>query len=563
MDEKFLGKAVQNLNEALLNEQLIGATISSLQELQLAAVIVTVLLDFLRGNCSAHSPSAAVKSSHKVERPSPDISAGYFSNPARLADRLVSILSMALETNEDATVIQDCYGAIIEASLHSRAVWEAFVEHPETSRLHGILLLEDTRQFVREHVAKKIASVCGGDLPSTCPLAKGEVAVQFWTTISDIVPHSVRHSTQSQQLYGIADHVFRAQDEYKRDENLLRAWLAQWSDLLLVYEHKEVVGRQDTDYVVFGLTKLLLCCILSLKSFKQPVNAANVMEQIFKKYIFTKRYVTSSTRSKYEDVLMRNSLPAIRASNVNIPILQSHSRREIYDLMLALVDDSSTYNDLLRLVGEVELEECETALATLSVDRSMEVRSSTGYVGLYNPRAICYANSLLTQLFMNLNFRKFMLGLELQESNGSQKLLLETQRLFTNMQHSFRRSADPRSFAACVKNSDLMPIDISVQMDADEFYNSLFDQWERQLIKEENKQEFRSFYGGQTLNQIKSKECEHVSERSEPFFAVQCDVVGKSTLQESLQAFVSGDVMEGDNKYKCESCDRYVDAVKR
>jgi ubiquitin carboxyl-terminal hydrolase 34 len=156
-----------------------------------------------------------------------------------------------------------------------------------------------------------------------------------------------------------------------------------------------------------------------------------------------------------------------------------------------------------------------------------------------------------------------MLGLELQESNGSQKLLLETQRLFTNMQHSFRRSADPRSFAACVKNSDLMPIDISVQMDADEFYNSLFDQWERQLIKEENKQEFRSFYGGQTLNQIKSKECEHVSERSEPFFAVQCDVVGKSTLQESLQAFVSGDVMEGDNKYKCESCNRYVDAVKR
>lgn len=527
MDEKFLSKAVQHLNEALLNERLIGGTISSIQELQLAAVLVTVLLDFLR------------------ERPFPDVSAGYFSDPARLADRLVSILSMALETNEDATVIQDCYGAIIEASLHSRAVWEAFVEHPETPRLHGILLLEDTRQLVREHVAKKIASVCGGDLPSTCPLTKGEVAIQFWTAISAIIPHSVGHSAQSQQLFGIADHVFRAQDEYKRDENLLRAWLAQWSDLLLVYEHKEVVGREDTDYVVFGLTKLLLCCILSLKSFKQPVNAGNVMEQIFKKYIFTK------------------SLPAIGASSVNVPILQSHSRREIYDLMLALVDDSSTYNDLLRLVGEVELEECETALATLSVDRSMEVRSSTGYVGLYNPRAICYANSLLTQLFMNLNFRKFMLGLELQESNGSQKLLLETQRLFTNMQHSFRRSADPRSFAACVKNSDLLPIDISVQMDADEFYNSLFDQWERQLIKEENKQEFRSFYGGQTLNQIKSKECEHVSERSEPFFAVQCDVVGKSTLQESLQAFVSGDVMEGDNKYKCESCDRYVDAVKR
>ncbi|USP77841.1 uncharacterized protein yc1106_05115 [Curvularia clavata] len=527
LDEKFLGKAIHHLDEALLNPRLIGEAISNFQELQLAAVLVNVLLDFLR------------------ERPSPDISVAYFSDPARLADRLVSILSMALETNEEIAMVQDCYGTIIEASLHSRDVWETFIEHPQLPRLHKILLLEDIRPAVREHVARKVASVCGGDLPSTCPLTKGEVAVQFWASISAVLPHSIGYATQSQQLFGVADHVFRAQDEHKRDETLLRSWLAQWIELLLNYEHQEVVGREDTDHVVFGLTKLLLCCILSLKSFKQPVNAGDVMDKIFKKYIFTK------------------SLPAMDASTVNVPILQSHTRREMYDLMLALVDDSSTYNDLLRLVGEIELEECGTALSTLSVDRSMEIRSSTGYVGLHNPRALCYANSLLTQLYMNLNFRKFMLGLELRESGGSQKLLLETQRLFTNMQHSFRRSADPRSFTACVKNSDLMPIDISVQMDADEFYNSLFDQWERQLIKEEKKQEFRSFYGGQTLNQIKSKECEHVSERSEPFFAIQCDVVGKSTLQESLQAFVSGDVMEGDNKYKCESCDRYVDAVKR
>ena len=232
--------------------------------------------------------------------------------------------------------------------------------------------------------------------------------------------------------------------------------------------------------------------------------------------------------------------------------------------MLALADDRNTYNTLLQLAGEVESDEYEPVLATISVDRSMEVRSSTGYVGLYNPRAICYMNSLLTQLFMNLNFRQFMLSLEVQEASGSQKLLLETQRLFTQMQHSFRKSTDPRGFAACVRNLDQAPIDISIQMDADEFYNLLFDQWEAQLVKEEHKQQFRSFYGGQTLNQIKSKECEHVSERAEPFFAVQCDVQGKANLQESLQAFVRGDVMEGDNKYKCESCGgKFVDAVKR
>ncbi|KAF1941907.1 hypothetical protein EJ02DRAFT_454745 [Clathrospora elynae] len=527
LDEKFLANAIRHLDEALLNPILIRETISNFQELQLAAVLVSVLLEFLR------------------ERPTSDTSATYFSDGARLADRLVTILSVTLETNEDATVVQDSYAVILEASLHSRAIWEAFVKNPVVPHLHQTLLLSDERQSLREHIAKKIASVCGGDLPSTCPVTKGEIAARFWSIISVVLSQSVRHPGQSQQLFEIAEHVFRANDEHDRNEDALRSSLALWSDLLMRHQHREFVGRDETDYVVLGFTKLLLCCILSIKSFKKPINAGTLMELIFKKYIFAKSSIA-------EDEL------------ATIPILETRTRHELYELMLALADDSNTYNTLLQLADEVEIEDYEPVLSGISVDRSMEIRSSTGYVGLYNPRAICYANSLLSQLFMNLNFRKFVLGLELQEASGSQKLLLETQRLFTNMQHSLRKYTDPRGFAACVKNVDLMPIDISVQMDADEFYNSLFDQWERQLITEEHKQKFRSFYGGQTLNQIKSKECEHVSERAESFFAVQCDVLGKSTLQESLQAFVRGDVMEGDNKYKCESCGgKYVDAVKR
>jgi ubiquitin carboxyl-terminal hydrolase 34 len=249
--------------------------------------------------------------------------------------------------------------------------------------------------------------------------------------------------------------------------------------------------------------------------------------------------------------------------NFQLPVLDVESRKELYSLLLALADDRIAYNALLRIVGEAENPNSELLLP-FPVDRSMEIRSQTGYVGLHNPRAICYMNSLLSQLFMNLNFREFMLGLEVQEARGSQHLLSETQKLFAEMQTSFRRAADPRAFVACVKNLDKTPIDISVQMDADEFYNLLFDQWEAQLVKEEDKQKFRAFYGGQTLQQVKSKECQHVSERAETFFALQCDVQGKANLRESLQSYVQGDVMEGDNKYKCESCGgKFVDAVKR
>lgn len=248
----------------------------------------------------------------------------------------------------------------------------------------------------------------------------------------------------------------------------------------------------------------------------------------------------------------------------SLPTLDSSARRELYDLMLALADDSHSYERLLRLSGDVENKPVDNVLPNLSVDRAVEVRSRTGYVGLHNPRAICYMNSLLAQLFMNLNFRQFMLSLEVKEAEGSQRLLLETQKLFATMQNSYRKSADPRPFAECIRTLDKTPIDISVQMDADEFYNLLFDQWEAQLVNERDKQQFRNFYGGQMLQQVKSKECEHVSERADSFFALQCDVQGKANLQESLQAFVQGDVMEGDNKYKCESCGgKFVDAVKR
>lgn len=381
-----------------------------------------------------------------------------------------------------------------------------------------------------------------------------------------MIPDAVRHSQQSQQFFEAAEQVFRTHDEYSRNELALRSFLEQWGTLLIEHEHEEFVGREEVDHVVLGMTRLLLCCILSIKSFKKPVNSGSLMRSVFNKFIFTSRFDCQSLFIAQSTSLTRHSTQSNEdlTDSWPLPVLESQTRQELYDLILALAEDRVTYDTLLKITGDVENDQPEQILSPNFVDRAMEIRSNTGYVGLHNPRAICYMNSLMTQLFMNRDFRQFILGVEVKEPTGSQRLLAETQRLFAQMQNSFRRSTDPRDFAACVKSLDKTPIDITVQMDADEFYNLLFDQWEAQLFQPEHKQKFRSFYGGQTLNQIKSKECEHVSERAEPFFAVQCDVQGKSNLHESLQAYVQGDVMEGDNKYKCESCNgKFVDAVKR
>ncbi|KAF2875102.1 hypothetical protein BDV95DRAFT_665713 [Massariosphaeria phaeospora] len=532
LEDRFLANAVQLLHKALLNEALISKAVSDRHEMDVVATLVNVLLEFLK------------------ERPGQEVSSSYFSNETAFVNRLMDLSCLAVKANDDATQVAcQSYATILEASLHSREVWDAFIGHPDIPALHQVLLLTDPRKFLREQVAGSIASVCGGGLPVTSALTPAEPAAQFWAVISATLPATVRYPAQSEQLFEIAEQVFRNQDENGRDEDALRSNLTNWSDLLLHYKHEEFVGHEETDFVVMGFTKLLLCCISSLKSFKKPLNAGPLIERIFRKFLFTPRVFE-----------INEELPQY----TELPVLESKTRKELYDLVLALAEDRSSYGTLLDLVQGLSHEGVDITWCSYAVDRTNEIRSPTGYVGLYNPRAICYMNSLVTQLFMNVNFRKFMLGLSVADAGTSQRLLAETQKLFAQLQNSYRKAADPREFASCVKGLDSGPIDINIQMDADEFYNLLFDQWEGQMLTPESKQLFRSFYGGQTVNQIKSKECEHVSERVESFFVVQCDVQGKANLQESLQAFVEGDVMEGDNKYKCESCGgKFVDAVKR
>lgn len=286
--------------------------------------------------------------------------------------------------------------------------------------------------------------------------------------------------------------------------------------------------------------------------------------------------LNTETRSKLYEVILR---------------LVGHDGRQLsqtMDLLNELVpfysEDPGTLNSLSSPIPSAyEMSQDEPYLYDLpyQFDRSKAMRSPCGYVGLRNLSNTCYLNSLLTQLYMNTEFRRFILGASCRGPTNSQQLLFHTQKVFGFMQESYRRYVDPTTLVGSIKTYEDTVIDIHSQMDVDEFYSLLFDRWEGQLSRPDDKRRLRSFYGGQLVQQVKSKECEHISERLEPFSAIQCDIKGKGTLEESLQAYVDGEIMEGgmlpcfdacavalltsdtDNKYKCSTCDRHVDAVKR
>ena len=243
-----------------------------------------------------------------------------------------------------------------------------------------------------------------------------------------------------------------------------------------------------------------------------------------------------------------------------IPILHSQTRQKIYSIVLALSNDMTGYQKLLGLVkgllpegedpqawswGIAQLSEEYPYEANWNLERAKLVRSPTGYAGMKNLSNTCYMNSLFTQLFMNVGFRDFILNVNIADGKEQQKLLSETKTLFANMQETFLKSVDPQAIADSINTYDNSPIDVSIQMDVDEFYNLLFDRWESQILSDVDKKRFRGFYGGQIVQQIKSKECPHISERLEPFSAIQCDIQGKRSLTDSLDAYVAGEVMEG------------------
>jgi ubiquitin carboxyl-terminal hydrolase 34 len=174
------------------------------------------------------------------------------------------------------------------------------------------------------------------------------------------------------------------------------------------------------------------------------------------------------------------------------------------------------------------------------------LRSDVGYAGLRNLSNTCYLNSLFSQLFMNLKFREFIFAIDPTRTGSSgQPLVRELSRLFASMQNRWDKYVDTSDVVACVETYDNEQIDVSIQMDVDEFFNLLFDRLEGQISDPDEKDTFRSLYGGQLVQQIKSCECDHISERLEPFSAIQCEIKGKLTLEDSLRAYVEGEVMQG------------------
>jgi ubiquitin C-terminal hydrolase len=146
------------------------------------------------------------------------------------------------------------------------------------------------------------------------------------------------------------------------------------------------------------------------------------------------------------------------------------------------------------------------------------------------------------------------------EEQGNRKLMLELQRAFTFLLESTRQHYDPTKL---VHSCKVLPLEFPVlhQNDAAEFCDGLVDKLKdmlkamQQQASQVHFETLNSLFRVQMCYQNIRQPCQHMTERFDDQVSVKLEIKGKSSIMESLKAFVEGELMEGDNALECEGCD--------
>ncbi|KAK3714003.1 hypothetical protein RRG08_009701 [Elysia crispata] len=361
-----------------------------------------------------------------------------------------------------------------------------------------------------------------------------------------------------------------------------------------------------------------MCITKELLSFQLPERkyqigckpgGSDLIRTLVEDFIFpASKLVTQCRKNEETEFTMEHAVPVCSSP---------HTVLAAYDLLVALcMDCVQNLEFLAHMIIEMYYTDNQPVLDWEFVPL-VGPRLPRGFVGLKNAGATCYMNSVLQQLFMIEPIRNGILSVEgaadnveeemlnierencmsmgmndkdscstsplagqgREEENGdggsgpimskdeerkcyNLGVLRQIQVIFGHLAASKLQYFVPRGFW---KHFKLWgePVNLREQHDALEFFNSLVDSLDEALKALSQPSVLAQVMGGSFADQKICKDCPHRYQREEAFTTLNVDIRNHTNLFESLEQYVKGDLLEGENAYHCEKCNKKVDTVKR
>lgn len=166
-----------------------------------------------------------------------------------------------------------------------------------------------------------------------------------------------------------------------------------------------------------------------------------------------------------------------------------------------------------------------------------------------------------------------------EREDAAIRVMEQLQRTFAFMKLSKKKYFDPRPFVDACKTLNLS-FNVFHQNDASEFCDQLLDRVETASKGKHTKVDMwedvflKAVFGGKMLTQKIPQDCPAFNQdkdscglwqspRLENYLKVEVQIRGKETVAESLEGLVQGELMDGDNKIKCDVCNEKKAAVMR
>ncbi|KAK6644525.1 hypothetical protein RUM43_000792 [Polyplax serrata] len=272
-----------------------------------------------------------------------------------------------------------------------------------------------------------------------------------------------------------------------------------------------------------------------------------------------------------------------------------------FDLLVALCMGCVPNMKLLvHMLTEMFYSEREKPLTEWDYVPPIGPRSPKGFCGLKNAGATCYMNSVLQQLYMVESIRSGLLAAEgaatdlNEDFSGEERLevegvdiesndteindekggvdesrkeynigiLKQVQAIFGHLAYSELQYYVPRGLWKHFKLQG-KPVNLREQQDAVEFYLRLVESLDEALKALGQEQIMSKILVGSFSDQKICKGCPHRYFKEELFSVINVDIRNHSSLLDSLEQYVKGEILEGADAYHCDKCNKKVVTVKR